>query len=510
MLGLVDEVEGETPRIRGRVRDQQALRRAAEHVRRRAVALRQHLRRRHGWAPRPDDLADPRECRRPERERRDPGGAVGAEDVLEPKLVGGRQRRRVDRTGPGHRRDEDGDLRHAGHDGRRADLAQDGREAPLAGGHVEPGRRDRGHLLAHEEPRAHLLAPAGRRRPDLRFVEQPAVRDRLTDAAEQRGRHRRMGGGQLVGTDAEVGGGDRDAVEPRGRLHDRGVPALADVREEPLDRRDEAPARRSRRWSGRGGAPAPWRRARPSGERRGCPWRERNGWRNPGWVRASGPSRVALLRQRRLSGHWRRAGRCPPRDTVVMTTTHGATGAAPLPGARPVRAPRGTALSCRGWQQEAVLRMLMNNLDPEVAENPDALVVYGGTGRAARNWEAFDAIVRELRGLADDETLLVQSGKPVGVFRTHPWAPARPDRELEPGGEVGDLGALPRAGAGRPDDVRADDGRLLDLHRDPGDPPGHLRDVRRAGPPALRRDAARASRPDARASAGWAAPSRWR
>jgi urocanate hydratase len=94
-----------------------------------------------------------------------------------------------------------------------------------------------------------------------------------------------------------------------------------------------------------------------------------------------------------------------------------------LPGARPVRAPRGTDISCRGWQQEAVLRMLMNNLDPEVAENPDALVVYGGTGRAARSWAAFDAIVRELRNLADDETLLVQSGKPVGVFRTHPWAP---------------------------------------------------------------------------------------
>ncbi len=94
-----------------------------------------------------------------------------------------------------------------------------------------------------------------------------------------------------------------------------------------------------------------------------------------------------------------------------------------LPGARPVRAPRGTELSCRGWQQEAALRMLMNNLDPEVAERPDDLVVYGGTGRAARSWVAFDAIVRELRRLADDETLLVQSGKPVGVFRTHPWAP---------------------------------------------------------------------------------------
>ena len=90
---------------------------------------------------------------------------------------------------------------------------------------------------------------------------------------------------------------------------------------------------------------------------------------------------------------------------------------------RVIRAPRGPELTCRGWGQEAALRMLMNNLDPEVAENPDALVVYGGTGRAARSWAAFDAIVRELRSLADDETLLVQSGKPVGVFRTHPWAP---------------------------------------------------------------------------------------
>jgi urocanate hydratase len=94
-----------------------------------------------------------------------------------------------------------------------------------------------------------------------------------------------------------------------------------------------------------------------------------------------------------------------------------------LPGARPVRAPRGADLTCRGWGQEAALRMLMNNLDPEVAENPDALVVYGGTGRAARSWAAFDAIVRELRELDDDETLLVQSGKPVGVVRTHEWAP---------------------------------------------------------------------------------------
>ena len=88
-----------------------------------------------------------------------------------------------------------------------------------------------------------------------------------------------------------------------------------------------------------------------------------------------------------------------------------------------IRAPRGTTLSCRSWQQEAALRMLMNNLDPEVAERPQDLVVYGGIGKAARNWECFDAIVRSLRELGDDETLLVQSGKPVGVFRTHRDAP---------------------------------------------------------------------------------------
>ncbi|HZE07794.1 MAG TPA: urocanate hydratase, partial [Gemmatimonadaceae bacterium] len=88
-----------------------------------------------------------------------------------------------------------------------------------------------------------------------------------------------------------------------------------------------------------------------------------------------------------------------------------------------VRAPRGKAISCRGWQQEAALRMLMNNLDAEVAERPEDLVVYGGTGKAARNWECFDAIVRELKVLGNDETLLVQSGKPVGVFRTHESAP---------------------------------------------------------------------------------------
>src|SRR5689334_8494140 len=98
-----------------------------------------------------------------------------------------------------------------------------------------------------------------------------------------------------------------------------------------------------------------------------------------------------------------------------MTTT--------LDPSRVIHAPRGTELSCRGWQQEAALRMLMNNLDPEVAERPEQLIVYGGIGRAARNWECFDAIVATLRRLGDDESLLIQSGKPVGVFRTHTDAP---------------------------------------------------------------------------------------
>src|SRR5712692_10020386 len=88
-----------------------------------------------------------------------------------------------------------------------------------------------------------------------------------------------------------------------------------------------------------------------------------------------------------------------------------------------IRAPRGTAITCKGWHQEAALRMLMNNLDPEVAERPEELIVYGGTGKAARNWACFTAIVQSLKGLENDETLLVQSGKPVGIFRTHSYAP---------------------------------------------------------------------------------------
>ena len=143
--------------------------------------------------------------------------------------------------------------------------------------------------------------------------------------------------------------------------------------------------------------------------------------------------------------------------------------------------------------------MLMNNLDPEVAEDPDHLVVYGGTGRAARSWAAFDAIVRELRNLADDETLLVQSGKPVGVVRTHEWAP----RVLIANSNLVGKWAtwdvfrdLERQGLMMYGQMTAG---IVDLHRDPGDPPGHLRDVRGARAPALRRDAAWPRGPDRRA-----------
>ena len=94
-----------------------------------------------------------------------------------------------------------------------------------------------------------------------------------------------------------------------------------------------------------------------------------------------------------------------------------------LPGARPVRSPRGSKITARGWQQEAALRMLQNNLDPEVAERPEDLVVYGGTGKAARDWKSYDALIRTLKTLKADETMLVQSGRPVGVFQTHEWAP---------------------------------------------------------------------------------------
>ena len=155
---------------------------------------------------------------------------------------------------------------------------------------------------------------------------------------------------------------------------------------------------------------------------------------------------------------------------------------------RKIKSPHGNELSCKSWATEAPMRMLMNNLDAEVAEKPHELVVYGGIGRAARNWGCFDKIVGDSkRSWRDDETLLVQSGKPVGRL-PHPCRRAAgADRQLQPGAALGDnwdhfQRARPQ---GRTDDVRPDDGRLLDLHRQPGHRPGHLRDLRRDGPPAL-------------------------
>src|SRR5262249_40721580 len=131
--------------------------------------------------------------------------------------------------------------------------------------------------------------------------------------------------------------------------------------------------------------------------------------------RAQGGRKMA--RDRRGSGAATSVVRAPRGEHVPMTDAM--TGRP----ATPVRAPRGTAISCKGWPQEAALRVLMNNLDPDAAERWQDRVVYGGSGKAVRNWEAYHRIVASLRALEADETLLVQSGKPVGVFRTHPDAP---------------------------------------------------------------------------------------
>ena len=163
---------------------------------------------------------------------------------------------------------------------------------------------------------------------------------------------------------------------------------------------------------------------------------------------------------------------------------------------RVIRAPRGTQRTAKSWLTEAPLRMLMNNLDPEVAENPKELVVYGGIGRAARNWECFDAIVAALRELGRRRVAadpVGQAGRRVQDARRRA---ARADRQLEPRAEVGDVGALQRARPQGPHDVRPDDGRLVDLHRQPGHRAGHVRDVRRSGAPALRRRARRQVDPD--------------
>ena len=164
-----------------------------------------------------------------------------------------------------------------------------------------------------------------------------------------------------------------------------------------------------------------------------------------------------------------------------------------------IKAPTGRQRSCLGWHQEAALRMLMNNLDPAVAERPEDLIVYGGTGKAARDWTCFHRIVDTLRRLGrrrDAARAERKAGRRLPHARR---SAARPDRQLAPRAALGDLGRVPPPRSARPDHVRPDDGRLVDLHRHPGHPPGHLRDVRRVRPPALRRHARRTARRDRRA-----------
>ena len=166
---------------------------------------------------------------------------------------------------------------------------------------------------------------------------------------------------------------------------------------------------------------------------------------------------------------------------------------------RTIRAPRGTSLTCKGWPQEAALRMLMNNLDPEVAERPDDLIVYGGSGKAARNWPAFDAIVRiadVARARRDAARAVRQAGR---CLPDPSGRAARPDRERAARAGVGDVGKLPRSRTARPDDVRADDRRQLDLHRQPGHRAGHLRNAGRRRPPSFRRQPRREARRHGRA-----------
>ena len=179
-----------------------------------------------------------------------------------------------------------------------------------------------------------------------------------------------------------------------------------------------------------------------------------------------------------------------------------------LDNARIIRAPRGPQISAKSWLTEAPLRMLMNNLDPEVAEKPHELVVYGGIGRAARDWESFDRIVAALRG-ARSRRDAVRAVRQAGRRVPHPRGrAARADRQLQPGAALGDARPFQRARSQGPDDVRPDDRGLVDLYRLAGHRAGHLRDLRRAAAAPLRRQPRWANGSSPPASAAWAARSR--
>ena len=152
---------------------------------------------------------------------------------------------------------------------------------------------------------------------------------------------------------------------------------------------------------------------------------------------------------------------------------------------RRIKAPHGPELSAKSWLSEAPMRMLMNNLDAEVAERPEELVVYGGIGRAARDWESFDKIVATLKRLEDDETPARAIGQACRRVQDACGCAARADRQFESGAALGELGHVSGTRSQGADDVRPDDGRLVDLYRQPGHRAGHLRDLRRDGPAAI-------------------------
>ena len=253
----------------------------------------------------------------------------------------------------------------------------------------------------------------------------------------------------------------------------------------------------------------------PRPARRGRAARRRRRRARPATPPAATRSQPSPTDGRRTRSQGARTGdgaehrRCRPRRPAASGTKMKGPCPRSTAPAGPIRAARGRKLSCRGWHQEAALRMLMNNLDPQVAEQPQQLIVYGGAGKAARNWDSYRAIVKTLKRLENDETLLIQSGKPVGVFRTHDEAPRVliANAHLVPA--LGDLGRVPPAGGAGADHVRPDDGRVVDLHRHPGDPAGDLRDLRRA----RRASTSAAPWPGgcwSRAGwAAWAARSRW-
>ena len=173
---------------------------------------------------------------------------------------------------------------------------------------------------------------------------------------------------------------------------------------------------------------------------------------------------------------------------------------------RNIKAQRGGELRCKGWRQESILRMLENNL--ENAERPEELIVYAGSAKAARDWESFDRIVEALKTMEEEQTLVVQSGKPIGLFTTHRLSPIAVIANGNVVGRWAQHGRLAGADRRRALDLRRHDGGRLAVHRLAGDPAGHLRDVHGGRAQALRRLALRPARADRRASAAWAAPSR--